>query len=86
MTTIGAVSVTTGTMNVQSGGTFNSGTGVIMVNATGTVAIAGGTFNANGDMTLNGGSLTRDTTGVFTLAFGKTLTAQGGGIASFANF
>ena len=78
-TTIGATSASTGTLNVQSGGTFHSSTaGAITVNATGTVAITGGTFNANGNMTLNG-QMTRDAAGAFTLASGKTLTIQNGG-------
>ena len=81
--TIGAAGASTAPLNVQSGGTFTSGTGVAAVNATGTVAIAGGTFNANGDLTLNGGQLTRDAAGVFNLAAGKTLAVQGGGDALF---
>jgi len=55
---------------------------IITVNATGTVAIAGGTFNANGNMTLNG-QMTCDATGTFTVAAGKTLTIQSGGNATF---
>jgi hypothetical protein len=77
-TTIGATSLSTGTLNVQSGGTFTSGTGTTTVNATGTVAITGGTFNQNGNMTVNG-RLTRDAGGAFNLAAGKTLTVQNGG-------
>jgi T5SS/PEP-CTERM-associated repeat protein len=45
---IGAANKGAGTLNVQNGGTFNSGTGLTTVNATGTIAIAGGTFVANG--------------------------------------
>ncbi len=76
--TIGATSASTAALNVQSGGTFNSGTGTTTVNTTGTVAIAGGTFNQNGNMILSG-LMTRDATGVFNLAAGRTLTVQGGG-------
>ncbi len=81
---IGAASASTGTLNVQNGGVFSSSTGLLTVNATGTVAITGGTFNANGDMIVNG-QLTLDGTGFFTLAAGKTLTVQGGGDAIIAN-
>ena len=80
--TIGAAAVSTATLNVQSGGTFTGGTGSFTVGVTGTVAIAGGTFNANGSTTVSG-LLTRDATGVFTLAPGKTLTMQIGGDALF---
>jgi hypothetical protein len=77
-TTIGAGSASTGTLNVQSGGFFQSGTGTTIVNATGTIAITGGTFNQNGNMTVSG-RLTRDAAGAFNLAAGKTLTVQNGG-------
>ena len=77
-TTIGAGSASTGTLNVQSGGTFTSGAGTTTVDATGTIGITGGTFNQNGNMTING-RLTRDAGGAFNLAAGKTLTVQNGG-------
>jgi T5SS/PEP-CTERM-associated repeat protein len=79
-TTIGATSASDGDFIVQNGGTFSSATGTITVGATGAVIIVGGTFNANGNMTLNG-VMTRDATGVFNLAAGRTLTVQGGGAA-----
>ena len=88
--TVGAVSSNYGTLNVQNGGVFTSGsaTAEIAVGQAGTIAIAGGTFNADGDMTLNG-LMTRDATGIFHLAAGRTLTVQGGGDATitgtFAN-
>ena len=80
---INATSGSMGAFNVQSSGTFNGGTGLTTIHKTGTVAIAGGTFNANGAVTLNGGQLTRDAAGVFTLAAGKTLTVQNGGDTIF---
>ena len=65
-------------------GTFNSGTGLTTVNATGTIAIIdSGTFFANGSVTLNGGQLTRDSAGDFLLDPGRTLTVQNGGDATF---
>ena len=80
---LGAASGSVATLNVQNGGTFTTSTaGGATVNATGTVAITGGTFNANGGMILEG-QLTRDATGVFNLADGKTLTVQHGGAAHF---
>ena len=79
-TTIGAASGGSGSLTVQSGGTFTGGTGTTAVNATGAVNIVGGTFNANGNFTvMNGGVVSRDATGVFNLASGKTLTMQSGG-------
>ena len=82
-TNIGAAAASGATLNVQNGGVFNSGTGTTTVNATGDVAVAGGTFNSNGNLTLDGGGLTRDAGGVFTLASGRTFTVQGGGDVSF---
>ena len=80
---IGALSSSVGTLNVQNGGTFNANAaGTTTVNASGTVAITGGIFNANGDLTLNG-KLTCDGAGAFKLAAGKTLTVQNGGDAIF---
>jgi hypothetical protein len=80
---VGAASGSVGTLNVQNSGTFNTNaTGATTINATGTVAITGGIFNANGNLTLNG-KLTSDLSGGFNLAAGKTLTAQNGGDAIF---
>ena len=80
---IGASGSSTGAFNVESSGTFNSGTGLTTVNATGAIAITSATFNANGDVTLNGGQLTRGAGGVFALDAGRTLTVQAGGDATF---
>ena len=77
---IGAASLSTAGVNVQNSGVFNTGTGLMTVNATGSISITGGTLNANGNTTVNG-LLTRDATGVLTLAQGKTLTLQNGGDA-----
>ena len=76
--TLGAASLSSATLTAASGGTFTSGTGQTTVNATGTINITGGTYNANGNMVLNG-TLNRDATGTFSLAAGKTLTIQNGG-------
>ncbi len=82
--TIGATAGSTGTLNVNTRGTFNSGTGLTTVNATGTIAIIdSGIFFANGSVTLNGGQLTRDSAGDFFLAAGRTFTVQNGGDATF---
>jgi hypothetical protein len=54
---IGSTSGTTKTLEVATGGVFNSGTGAIDVNKTGLLNIAGGTFNANGDVTIDGGTI-----------------------------
>jgi len=48
----------TGTINVQTSGVFSSGTGAIAVQKTGAIVIGGGTFNANGEINLDGGKLT----------------------------
>jgi autotransporter-associated beta strand protein len=74
----------------SSGATFDTGTGQMTISKTGTVNIgnpAGGsfgtTFNANGNVTIDGGVLTRNGGSAFNLAAGKTMTVQNGGRASF---
>jgi T5SS/PEP-CTERM-associated repeat protein len=81
--TIGTATDSTAALHVNSSGVFSTGLGDAFVNATGTLAIAGGTFNANDDLIVNGGQLTRDPEGTFALAAGRTLTVQAGGDATF---
>ena len=76
---VGSSSMSTATLTVASGGIFTSGTGAASINNTGAVHITGGTYTANGDMSLNGGQLTRDATGTFNLASGKALNISNGG-------
>jgi T5SS/PEP-CTERM-associated repeat protein len=76
-----------GTLNINSGGVFDSGTGTgnITINPTGTLNVAsGGTLNAKGNITIDDGVLTRGPAGTFSLTAGKTMTAQNGGTASFS--
>jgi hypothetical protein len=80
---IGATSASTATLNVQSGAILEGGTGLTTVNRTGTIAIAGGTFNAHGNVTISGGQLTRDAAGTFALDAGRILTVQADGDAIF---
>jgi T5SS/PEP-CTERM-associated repeat protein len=70
------------TLNVLNGGTFTSGTGSIVVNATGSINIGRtdtshplGTFYANGNVDVNGGSIS-SIDGNFLLAADRTFTAQ----------
>ncbi len=80
-----SVAVAAGALNVLAGSTFTAGPGLSTVAATGAINITGGTFNANGDLTLTGtgAQLNRNATGAFTLGAGKTLTIQGGADAVF---
>ena len=65
-------------------GTVTTGTGLSTVAAGGAINITGGTFNANGNLTLDGASAQLNrAVGAFNLAAGKTLTVQGGGDATF---
>lgn len=73
----------TGTLNLQSGGTFTDDTGLTIVNTTGTLAIGGGVFYSQGDFILDGGQLTRDAAGVFSVGANRTITIQAGGRATF---
>jgi T5SS/PEP-CTERM-associated repeat protein len=81
---IGHSATGTGALTVNSGGTFSSGTGATQINATGIVLINGGTYNANGDITINRGQL-QQKSGSFNLAAGKNVTAQDGGRIDLAN-
>ena len=67
-----------GTLNVSNSGIFTSGTGTTTVNATGTInvgVVGGGTFNANGPVTVNGGTFMTSGFSSFNLGSGLTLTA-----------
>jgi T5SS/PEP-CTERM-associated repeat protein len=75
--TVGHASTGTGSVLVN-GGTFTTGTGAITINPTGLIHVNGGQFTANGNVTINGGTLQR-TTGSFFLAAGKSLTVQNSG-------
>ena len=55
---------------------------ITTVTSTGSIAVNNATFNANGNV-LSSGQITRDATGVFTVASGKTPTLQAGGDATF---
>ena len=72
-----------------SGAVFTTGTGAMTVNKTGVVTIGSGantgSLNANGNITIDGGTLTRGSGSGFNLASGKTMTIQNGGSASFTN-
>ncbi len=81
--TIGAETLSTGRLEVRNSGTFTGGTGLATVNATGTIAISGGTMNVNGNLALEGGRLMRDAAGVFNFAPGHTFGVRGGGDAIF---
>lgn len=70
----GAGNFSTGTMRVQNGGTFSSGTGPTLVSVNSTLDVLGGTYNANGDMTISASTLTLDAASHFALAPGKTIT------------
>jgi len=68
-----------GLLHIDSGGTFTTGNGTIQVNQPGTINLTGGTFNAQGNMTISGGLLESNSGGKFTLAAGRSLTVQNGG-------
>ncbi len=76
---LGAASTSNTSLLVKSGGVFSTGTGTTTINPTAVVDIVGGTYNANGNVTINGGRLTTDAAGVFALAAAKSLTVQNGG-------
>ncbi len=74
--TVGGTGTGTATLDVNDSGVFNSGTGDIAINPSGTVTVnTNGIFNANGNVTVDGGTIDSQTNG-FRLASGKTLTAS----------
>ncbi|MEM7682850.1 MAG: dockerin type I domain-containing protein [Planctomycetota bacterium] len=90
----GADTGNSATLNVgngaNSGGTFNTGTGATTLGNNGNLVINGGVFNANGDFIIDGGlnttggKLTRDATGQFNLANGRTFLADDSADIDFA--
>ncbi|MCX5772936.1 MAG: hypothetical protein NTZ09_22075, partial [Candidatus Hydrogenedentes bacterium] len=66
-------------------GSFTTGSGLTRINKTGWVKVVGGTLNVLGDLTIDGGKLTRDTAGTLNWATGKTLTVQNSGTVDIAN-
>ena len=71
------------TFLVADSATFTSGSGTSTIHPTGTVQIHGGIYHAKGDLVLDGGTLSRDASGVLDLNPGKSLTVQNGGNATF---
>jgi len=69
---------------VSSGGQIDTGTGDILIRNSGRLNVTDGTFNANGNITVDGGIIERSTaSGNFNLGAGLTLTAQNNAILSF---
>ena len=66
-----------GLVDVLTGSTLTA-QGTTTVYASGELNVSDGTFNANGDVTIDGGTLTRTTAGSLNLAAGKKLTASNG--------
>jgi hypothetical protein len=62
----------------QQRGAFSTGTSGVTINPAGLVDIAGGSFNLNGNATVNG-TLQRGAAGTLNWATGKTMTVQNGG-------
>ena len=74
---IGSASGGAGLLTIDNGGTFSSGTGQTTVLATGDINHSGGTYNANGDIVVNGGDIYVQSTS-FNLATDKNLSASNG--------
>lgn len=69
---------------VSSGGQLDTGTGDILIRNSGRLNVTDGTFNANGNITIDRGIIERSTaSGNFNLGAGLTLTAQNNAILSF---
>jgi hypothetical protein len=72
------------TINITNSGVFNTATGTTTIRKTGTLNVSSfGSFKANGDVNLVGGTININTGGGFDLAAGKTVTASAGGQFNF---
>jgi hypothetical protein len=76
--TVGGGANSSANVTVSASAIFNSGSGTLTINPTGVVNISGGTLNAFGDVTINGGRI-NGTSGAFSWAVGNTLNIQAGG-------
>jgi hypothetical protein len=76
---IGGNSGSASTLQINAGGICTTGTGGTLVNATGLLNINDGTLNANGDISITGGTFQRSTDATFNWAPGRTMRVQSGG-------
>ena len=76
--TLGQASGGTAVVTIASSGNFTTGTGLTTINKTGQITIGLGSFNAKGDITVNGGALTQSF-GSFTWAASHTMAISSGG-------
>jgi len=77
--TVGSATGGDGTLDIKNEGTFHGTTAATTINASGKINVGvfgGGTFNANGDITVDGGTLRSGSTGDFTLGNSLTVTAM----------
>jgi T5SS/PEP-CTERM-associated repeat protein len=70
------------TFDIQSNADFTT-TGSLNIDD-GTINVSDGTFNANSNVNINGGTITRDSSGIFALASGLTLTATNNAQINFS--
>jgi hypothetical protein len=78
--TSGSATINIGT--TTGGAVFTTGTGQTTINKTGKINIGTGTFNAHGNVTIDGGTLDDSALGSFTMDAGKIMTVQNGGRAT----
>lgn len=81
--TIGHETTGTAELQILDNGFYRTGRDVITIKPTGTVTISGGTFEAKGEVVLDGGNLTVGTNSFFDLADDKSITVRNGGVATF---
>ncbi len=81
--TIGQSSIGTGQVSIENGGLFHTGSGTFLVNKTGQVNVAGGTFAIHGPMRIDGGQFNL-TSGAITQEDGIEFTVENGGQVDFA--
>ena len=77
--TVGAEAGSVGAIHIDANGTFTGGTGLTTINRMGTISIDGGTYNAKGNIDINGGLLLRNATGEFNWDADLSMTIRNGG-------
>ncbi len=85
--TVGGTGSGSAALTVEEYGEFDTGTGSIVVNPTGTIDVkSNGVLTANGNVTIDGGTLRRSSDASFNLAAGETLTVKNNGQVEFTGY
>jgi T5SS/PEP-CTERM-associated repeat protein len=82
---VGAADGSTGVIHVDANGTFTGATGLTTINKTGTISVNGGTYNAKGNILIDGGALDYSA-GTLNWDANRTMTIRNGGRFTFSGW